>query len=295
MQLLKGKEVDHCWNVVNSRYNLPQGFLQRHYNLDLVNRCDERLLPRWPISPGPFALEEHEMLIRPELNDSFRSLFPTDALIYDSIRHSKVPNYRGVRIKLNPNFNPSIWHEILKGYDDLQVIDFMAFGWPASYECDKIPSLGLPNHSSSVKNEGAVEKYLRKEVDSSAMLGPLVEVPFKWFRTNPMMVRPKKEPGKFRVILDLSFPLGSSVNSYIPNLSYDGAPYKLRLPTALDLAEIISKHGTGSYLYKLDLARAYRQLPADPLDWPLLGIKWNDTFYMDKSVPFGLRPWRPLL
>ena len=42
-------------------------------------------------------------------------------------------------------------------------------------------------------------------------------------------------------------------------------------------------------MYKLDLSRAYRQLPIDPLDWPLTGIEWEGEVYMDKSVPFGLR------
>ena len=99
------------------------------------------------------------------------------------------------------------------------------------------------------------------------------------------MVRPKKEEGKFRVILDLSFPEGKSVNGYIPRLSYDGGPYKLRLPTALDLAEEIAKEGAMCYLFKLDLARAYRQLPSDPLDWPLLGVQWNGSFGLTRASP----------
>ena len=80
------------------------------------------------------------------------------------------------------------------------------------------------------------------------------------------MVRPKKEVGKYRVILDLSYPCGMSVNYFIPRLSFDGAPYKLRLLTALDLAELIANYGRNCFLYKLDLSRAYRQLPGDPMD-----------------------------
>ena len=55
------------------------------------------------------------------------------------------------------------------------------------------------------------------------------------------------------------------VNSYIPRLSFDGSPYKVRLPTALDMAEMIARLGRSLYIYKLDLSRAYRQLPFDPL------------------------------
>ena len=167
------------------------------------------------------------------------------------------------------------------------ILDMMMFRWPASYESDKIPTLGLPNHASSYQHPEAVCNYLDKELKEKALIGPFSFTPFNWFRTNPLMVRAKKDPCKFQVILDLSFPLGESVNSYILSLSFDGAPYKLRLPSALHMAELIAKHGKGCYIYKLDLAWAYRQLPYDPLDWPLLGLFWDKKFYVDKSVPFG--------
>lgn len=37
------------------------------------------------------------------------------------------------------------------------------------------------------------------------------------------------------------------------------------------------------------MARAYRQLRADPVDAPLLGIKHRDKIYIDKCPPFGCR------
>ena len=30
-------------------------------------------------------------------------------------------------------------------------------------------------------------------------------------------------------------------------------------------------------------------IPTDPLDYPLLGIQWNDQLFIDKAVCFGLR------
>ena len=30
-------------------------------------------------------------------------------------------------------------------------------------------------------------------------------------------------------------------------------------------------------------------IPADPLDYPLLGISWNDKIYIDTAIGFGLR------
>ena len=42
-------------------------------------------------------------------------------------------------------------------------------------------------------------------------------------------------------------------------------------------------------MFKVDLARAYRQLPSDPWDWVLLGLQWNDKLYFDTAIPFGVR------
>ena len=57
---------DSCWQLLNSRHNLPRGFFEVHNNLDLVDRSDDRLLPRWPVSPGPFATTPNNTLLRPE-------------------------------------------------------------------------------------------------------------------------------------------------------------------------------------------------------------------------------------
>ena len=103
------------------------------------------------------------------------------------------------------------------------------------------------------------------------------------------MAWPKREPGQHRIILDLSFPLGHSVNSSIPKVIYEGGPYKLHLPTPLDLAELIAARRPGAMMYKVDLEFAYRQLPSDPYDWPLLGIGWEQDLYVDKAIPFVLR------
>ena len=34
---------------------------------------------------------------------------------------------------------------------------------------------------------------------------------------------------------------------------------------------------------------AFRQFPVHPEDWELLGMYWNNSYYFDKVLPFGLR------
>ena len=45
--------------------------------------------------------------------------------------------------------------------------------------------------------------------------------------------------------------------------------------------------GSSACLYKIDLSRAFRNLPVDPRDVHLLGLSWNNEYYVDLSIPFG--------
>ena len=100
-----------------------------------------------------------------------------------------------------------------------------------------------------------------------------------WFQTSPLMTREKKGFVSRRIIADLSWPENRSVSSGTPCDTYLGSPYKLHLPTPDDLVTLIRKQGQGCFLYSVDLARAYRQLRVDPLDWLLLGIIHNGSYY----------------
>ena len=198
------------------------------------------------------------------------------------------PNYRGARIDIHPEFPHQEWSRLLGTYHDQQLIDFMRFGWPTSYMGSHLPTLTVSNHRSSLRQPVAVKSFIDKELSLQGLAGPFTECPFGWLRQNPLMTQEKKTKDEYRVILDLSFPEGRSVNSSIPKLLYDGSPYKLHLPTSLDMAALIARKGQGALMYKIDLSRAYRQLPADPYDWPLLGIEWEDQLFFDRAIPFGL-------
>ena len=135
-----------------------------------------------------------------------------------------------------------------------------------------------------------MRKFLDKEVRLGAMAGPFASQTFNpWCRTNPLMTRPKRASSDLRVILDLSFPKGESVNSGISKECLDAAKFKLRLPSPMDLGRAMRAIGTECMLYKVDLSRACRQLRGDPLDRPLMGILWEDEFFVDLAIPFGLR------
>ena len=106
--------------------------------------------------------------------------------------------------------------------------------------------------------------------------------------TSPLQIA-RSRSGKPRVVLYLSFPHGSSVNSGIPSDTYLGKPFTLQLPGVDALIHIIRLKGTGCHLFKKDLSRAYHQLHIDPRDLHLLGYRRQGYLYFDLAPPFGLR------
>ena len=56
-----------------------------------------------------------------------------------------------------------------------------------------------------------------------------------------------------------------------------------------DAVEQILQLGRGTQLVKLDLEKAYCNIPVHPQDHHLLAISWEGSTYVDRALPFGLR------
>ncbi|RUA06910.1 MAG: hypothetical protein DSY43_00970 [Gammaproteobacteria bacterium] len=91
-----------------------------------------------------------------------------------------------------------------------------------------------------------------------------------------------KNPGEFRLIHHLSFPIGSSVNDGIPE-EFASVNYA----TISDAINLVKKVGQGCFLAKTDIKSAFRIIPIQPQAYPLLGMQWKDRFYYDKCMPMG--------
>ncbi len=74
---------------------------------------------------------------------------------------------------------------------------------------------------------------------------------------SPFNLRLKPDIDERRVIVDLSFPKGSSVNDGINKGTYLGESMKYEYPKVDDLVELVRLKGTGCALFKQDLKRAY--------------------------------------
>ena len=228
---------------------------------------NKALLPPIPQCPGTQTTCTTHPLCRPRVSKEFTDKYPQEAQIYNAVRDKGASNFRGARMPLSHKLNISEWRRQAFKFNDAQLPDFLEFGFPTGFVSNDIPALGLDNHSSAVRNPLQIKNYLDTELSHCTVMGPFTQAPFQdWFRTNPMLTRSKRDSDKLRVILDLSFPLGHSVNAGIPSCQLDGSDFKLRLPTIHQLAAKIVALGRGCHLYKVDLSRAYRQLRSDPWD-----------------------------
>ena len=80
----------------------------------------------------------------------------------------------------------------------------------------------------------------------------------------------KRDSDERRVIMDLSFPPGESVNDKIPKDSYLGETTSLRYPSVDALTQLVREKGQGCALMECNLERAYKQINVDPRDWIFL-------------------------
>ena len=118
-------------------------------------------------------------------------------------------------------------------------------------------------------------------------MGPFEGRPCTGGHISPFLTR-ESPTQKIKVILDLSWPLGESVNGGIDRHSYIGTDFTLSLPTIDHITNQVKAIGRGCQLYKVDISRAFHHIKLDPLDYDLLGLSWHHL-YVDTCVPFGSR------
>ena len=152
------------------------------------------------------------------------------------------------------------------------------------------PVISNSNHKGATDYPEALTKYIDKEASHNAVMGPFDKIPFKAkVGISPLSTRPKKDSPEQCIILDLSFPIGHSINDGIGKDNYLGFTAKLKFPKVDDYAYRIFSLGVGCMMFKIDLSRYFRQLPLDPGDYSLIGYIINGKIYFDKVLPMGMR------
>jgi hypothetical protein len=209
---------------------------------------------------------------------------------YTEVRRTGTHNYACARIPLCTKLNIQAWRDLTRGHEDTLLCEMLEFGFPLGFEPVSVPTPTWTNHQSAQAFPRDVHRFLDTEVGHGTLLGPFKDPPFHpWTQISPLMTRPKRGSTERRVIVDLSCPEGASVNTFTPRELYCGEPRKLELPSARTLQQAISEYGGECYLYSCDISRAYRNLPLDPLAWPLCCIQYEGHVFIDTALSFGAR------
>ena len=165
---------------------------------------------------------------------------------------------------------------------------FVKYGFPLDKDRSKKILSDQTNHKSALLNPTHVDKYLKEEMAHDAIIGPFEKPPFPVHPFLPFLTREKSNCDQRHIIVDLSWPIGQSVNDASNSSSYEGLDFALSLPTIDHVVHAVKRFGKNCHIAKLDISRAFKQVPIDPRDIDLLGLHWG-TYYIEKRLVFGYR------
>ena len=193
---------------------------------------------------------------------------------------------RGIHTPLNID----AWVQALQDHPNKTWVDSLLSGLKEGVRIGFNPNASCgsakTNMQSAMAHPAIVEQYLHKEVAAGNVAGPFPLVSLRdAVILNRFGVIPKAhKPGSWRLIVDLSFPHGCSVNE---GISANDA--SMAYSSVEDAAQVVTKLGKNTLLAKIDIASAFRIIPVHPDDRHLLGMKWKNEVFIDKQLPFGLR------
>ena len=126
------------------------------------------------------------------------------------------------------------------------------------------------NLPSTAQRPQVITDYIAKECAAGHTAGPFTEPLLPAFIVNPLGAVPKKHSGKWRLIMHLSFPTGTSINDGI-NIS----DFPLRYSTVYDTTDSVMWLGRHALMAKVDVQNAFRLCPVHPSEYHFLGYQWQ--------------------
>ena len=164
--------------------------------------------------------------------------------------------------------------------------------WPRGFPLDMRPDSSLKcdysNHKSATLFPSHVKSYLHEEKQFNTIFGPYEKEPFPGMQCSPFITQEKPDSENRRVIVDISWPRGASMNDGVESDQYLGTKFLLTFPSIDDITAQVTRLDRGCLLYKVDTSRAFSHIKMDPFHYNKLGLKW-DGFYFDSCLPFGFK------
>ena len=199
--------------------------------------------------------------------DSNNGSICTDILqLHRLLRNDGRHNFKGLQIGVPSKLNAKIWAQYLINYWDWQLPLLIKYGFPLDFDrgtpllCDNV------NHKSALQYPEHVSTYLKEEIDNNAILVPFTEPPIDSLHTSPFMTRDKSSSVNRRVIIDLSWPIGNSVNSGVEANKYLDTEFVLTYPSIDNITDQVLQLGKSCEIFKVDISRAFCHVPIDPGD-----------------------------
>ncbi|XP_028409426.1 uncharacterized protein LOC114532033 [Dendronephthya gigantea] len=167
------------------------------------------------------------------------------------------------------------------------VLDGIAHGFPSGFDSSLVSLRSSHrNMKSALQHPDVIDKYLANKISHGRVVGPFASPPFPNLQCSPFGVIPKKgQPGKWRLILDLSSPEGHSVNDGIPR-----DPFSLTYISVDHAIARLVQLGPGALIAKFDVECAYRNIALRPDERFLFGMWWRESYFVDLALPLVCVP-----
>ena len=181
------------------------------------------------------------------------------------------------------------WEEALRSHPDKVFVSYITHGirdgFRIGFRFGAVTCRStLTNMPSAKQCEQKIDEFFATECAEGRILGPFDHSFLPAVHINRLGAVPKSTPGKYRMIVDLSFPEGHS-----PNDGIAGEICSLKYTSVEDAAQAVLRLGCGTFMAKMDIRSAYRNIPVHPDDRWLLGMTWKQGIFVDAVLPFGLR------
>lgn len=199
------------------------------FHLSMLH-SSERCTPipsQWELS---WAVEHNYLSDLMTWNGHGHEHFNTSAVVQHLIASChQQPNPLGTKVLIPKSPLLSNWRTVVTNYHDDIVIDFLSYGWPLYYTTPTLLVSSLHNHPYAMNFDSHMQAYIDTELSWNAIAWCFDYPPFSDdFVCTLLQTVPKCGSSMWCVIMDLSFPPGSSVNDGISPDTYLGEHFKLR-------------------------------------------------------------------
>ena len=178
--------------------------------------------------------------------------------------------------------NLSVLKKYIESYDNESDRNLLIAGFAEGFRLQYTgPRLSLNKNKKISAKINKLETFdkLQREMELGRMLGPFNYLPISTLRISPIGLVEKSDH-TLRLITHLSYPKENSVNDFI-----DEKVCAVKYSSFDQVLDMISGLGKSQELGKINIRQAFRLIIINPSYFDLLGIMFDDKYYVDKCLP----------